>query len=91
MIPKTRSYTRLTALVAAIAALGCVDAPSSVLQPTAPGLDAVKFWETTASTTWNQRATALLVQRPPASRRRSHLLGRSSRSSAYVFGFIHFS
>ncbi len=67
MIPRTRSYTRLTTLVAAIAALACVDGPSRVLQPTAPRLDAVKFWEATASTTWNRRATALLVQRPPAS------------------------
>jgi len=29
-------------------------------------LDAVKFWEVNASTRWNERATVLLTQRPPA-------------------------
>jgi membrane-associated phospholipid phosphatase len=28
--------------------------------------DAVKFWEATASTRWNERATVLVTQRPPA-------------------------
>ena len=28
--------------------------------------DVVKFWEATASTRWNERATVLLTQRPPA-------------------------
>jgi membrane-associated phospholipid phosphatase len=32
----------------------------------APQRDAVKFWEATASTTWNERATVLVTLRPPA-------------------------
>ena len=54
----------VTAAVAAISA--CRDAPSAVEQPGAPSFDAVKFWEVTASTRWNERAIALLNQRPPA-------------------------
>jgi membrane-associated phospholipid phosphatase len=67
MTPRTPFYMRSTALFAAIAVLACADGPSRVLQPRVPNLDALKFWEATASTRWNQRATALLVQRPPAS------------------------
>jgi len=54
----------VTAAAAAISA--CSDAPGPVEQPAAPSFDAVKFWEVTASTRWNERAIALLNQRPPA-------------------------
>jgi membrane-associated phospholipid phosphatase len=44
----------------------CADSPTRVMQPTTAHLDAVKFWEVTASTRWNQRAASLLGLRPPA-------------------------
>lgn len=52
----------LTALVAACG----VDPSTAPPAPLQPRLGAVKFWETVASTRWNERATALLVKRPPA-------------------------
>jgi membrane-associated phospholipid phosphatase len=62
------TLTLLTILPAIAALSGCADAPS---QPRlAPAdltarFDAVKFWEATASTTWNARALTLVGQRPP--------------------------
>ena len=47
-------------------AWGCADRPTESLRPSAPQRDAVKFWEATATTRWNQRATDLVTQRPPA-------------------------
>src|SRR4030095_11306707 len=44
----------------------CSGCARRVAQPTAPQLDAVKFWEVTASTRWNARALSLLGLRPPA-------------------------
>lgn len=46
--------------------MGCTDTPTRVLRPTDAAADAVKFWEVTASTRWNERATVLVTQRPPA-------------------------
>ena len=53
-------------LVATLAASGCTDAPTRFVEPQSPNLDAVKFWEVTASTRWNARAQQLLTARPPA-------------------------
>ena len=52
--------------LAALAVSACADAPSRVVHPSSSNLDAVKFWEVTASTRWNERANQLLTQRPPA-------------------------
>ena len=54
------------ALVATLATAGCTDAPTRFVEPQQPSLDAVKFWEVTASTRWNARAQQLLTLRPPA-------------------------
>ena len=57
----------LTAGIAAAAALSaCGEAPNKIEGPHAPSFDAVKFWEVTASTRWNERALTLLSRRPPA-------------------------
>jgi membrane-associated phospholipid phosphatase len=56
----------MLALIAIGAVSACSDAPSGVEQPRTPSFDAVKFWEVTASTRWNERAIALLTRRPPA-------------------------
>jgi membrane-associated phospholipid phosphatase len=56
----------MLAILAAAAVSACSDAPNAVERPRAPSFDAVKFWEVTASTRWNERAMALLTQRPPA-------------------------
>jgi membrane-associated phospholipid phosphatase len=66
MLSRTRCWTGVIALVAAATAWGCADTPSQPLNTTADQFDAVKFWEVTASTRWNEQAAALLVQRPPA-------------------------
>lgn len=44
---------------------GCADAPTRPTAATAPHLDAVKFWEVTASTRWNERANVHLALRQP--------------------------
>ena len=66
MLSRTRCWTAVTALVAAATAWGCADTPSQPSAEQAVQVDAVKFWEVTASTRWNERATELLVQLPPA-------------------------
>jgi membrane-associated phospholipid phosphatase len=53
-------------LIIAIAAWGCADRPTEVSRVPAVQFSAVKFWEVNASTRWNERATVLLTQRPPA-------------------------
>jgi membrane-associated phospholipid phosphatase len=53
-------------VVVSIVVSACGDGPTRSLQPRAPQLDAVKFWEVTASTRWNERAISLLSTRPPA-------------------------
>src|SRR5215471_10169836 len=67
MLSRTRYWAAATALVTAATAWGCADTPSQ--PPNEPSIqrDAVKFWETTASTSWNGYATELLIQFPPAS------------------------
>lgn len=66
MRSRTRCGTLAPAILAVAAALGCADAPTLPLPTPTAHFDAVKFWEVTASTAWNQRALALLVQRPQA-------------------------
>jgi len=62
-------FSKLTLLLSFVALTGCIDTPS---QPriTTPGrvaqFDAIKFWDVTATTTWNARAIALAGLRPPA-------------------------
>jgi membrane-associated phospholipid phosphatase len=51
---------------AALALSACADAPSRVVHPSSPNRDAVKFWEVTATTRWNERANVLLTLRQPA-------------------------
>jgi membrane-associated phospholipid phosphatase len=53
-------------VVVSIVVSACGDGPTRSLQPRAPQLDAVKFWEVNASTRWNERAISLLSTRPPA-------------------------
>lgn len=63
----TPAHTRGTLLALALSsAMGCTDTATRVLQPADAATDAVKFWEVTASTRWNERATVLVTQRPPA-------------------------
>jgi membrane-associated phospholipid phosphatase len=65
---RNTTLTLLTILPAIAALSGCADAPSQPrLAPADPTarFDAVKFWEATASTTWNARALTLVGQRPP--------------------------
>ena len=66
MTSRTRYSQRWILLLAV--AWGCADRPteSPSLRPAAAQRDVVKFWEATASTRWNQRATVLVTQRPPA-------------------------
>jgi membrane-associated phospholipid phosphatase len=59
-------FHRMLALIATAAHAGCSDTPSALERPRAASFDALKFWEVTASTRWNERAIALLIQRPPA-------------------------
>ena len=48
------------------AAWGCADRPTELRRPTGGAqLDAVKFWEVTASTRWNRRAVGMFALRPP--------------------------
>jgi len=63
MSPRTKHSAWLRALAAAAAVSGCADTPTQLVQPQAPNLDAVKFWEVTASTRWNERANVLMPQR----------------------------
>ena len=59
MLPKTGLLNWGRLVVAGVILSACADAPTRVLQPTAPQLDAVKFWEDNATTRWNRRATVL--------------------------------
>ena len=65
MISRRKCSTAF-ALLSAVAAWGCADQPTEVRRVPTVQLDAVKFWETNASTRWNERAAVLLTQRPPA-------------------------
>jgi membrane-associated phospholipid phosphatase len=49
----------LRVIVVAAVASACSDSATRVVQPKAPQLDAVKFWEDNATTRWNRRATEL--------------------------------
>jgi membrane-associated phospholipid phosphatase len=53
-------------LVVALITAACTDGPSRILTSADSYASAVKFWEAGATTRWNDRATALLVLRPPA-------------------------
>src|SRR5512147_1470582 len=66
MISRTKASHWPRAIVAVVSLSACADAPTRLVQPSAPSADAVKFWEVTASTRWNERAAALLGQYPPA-------------------------
>jgi membrane-associated phospholipid phosphatase len=71
MISGRRSTTPpigLLVLFATLALSACVDSPThpNIAPPALTArFDAVKFWDATASTTWNRRAIALAGQRPP--------------------------
>src|SRR5918995_3031167 len=60
MRSRTRCWTAVPFLIAAAMAWGCADNPTQPLSTTATHLDAVKFWESLATTRWNLRATDLL-------------------------------
>ena len=62
---RTSIHFSARTIIAAICVSACTDAPSRIVQPTAPSADAVKFWEALATTRWNERAAALLQQYPP--------------------------
>ena len=72
MISRTNILGWLGTIAIVINALACADAPTSLVHPTTPSADAVKFWESLASTRWNERATQLLgsTRPPPMGRRR---------------------
>lgn len=63
---RTRSIITATGLATAVFLSACTDAPIQPRLSAEPALDAVRFWEVTASTRWNERTTQLLTQRPPA-------------------------
>ena len=65
MLPRTGLPSWVRLVIAGASLSACADAPTRVVQPTAPRLAAVKFWEVNASTRWNQRALALVALRPP--------------------------
>ena len=66
MTPHT-GYLRLTSIACASTMMvACSDPPTRAVSPTSAQLDAVKFWEVNATTRWNERASTLLGQRPPA-------------------------
>jgi membrane-associated phospholipid phosphatase len=46
-------------------AAACTDGATRALHPEASRAGAVKFWESSATTRWNERAAGLLVLRPP--------------------------
>ena len=69
MISGKRFTTLPIALFASLALSACADAPTHPKVPPADltaTFDAVKFWDATATTTWNARAMTLIGQRPPA-------------------------
>lgn len=66
MMSRTKTIDLPRAIVAVISLWACADVPTRLVQPSAPSADAVKFWEVTASTRWNERAAALLGLYPPA-------------------------
>ena len=57
-------YATRIAVVALIVS-ACADAPTRVVQPSAPSADAVKLSEALATTRWNEQATMLLQHYPP--------------------------
>ncbi len=63
MMSRTRCSVRWALLIAA-ATWGCADRPTEA-PGVPPQFQAVKFWDVTASTRWNERATVLLALRPP--------------------------
>ncbi len=63
MTSRTRCSAGWALLIAA-AAWGCADRPTEA-PGVPPQFQAVKFWDVTASTRWNERATVLLALRPP--------------------------
>ncbi|HEY2851852.1 MAG TPA: vanadium-dependent haloperoxidase [Gemmatimonadaceae bacterium] len=61
----TRTCTASWALLVAVASWSCADRPTEVTRaPEPPQFSAVKFWDVTASTRWNHRATELLIHAP---------------------------
>src|SRR5438874_7255039 len=64
MTSRTRSFPICTLFIA-VAMWGCADRPTEVRQVPAVQFSAVKFWDVTASTRWNGRATDLLQGLPP--------------------------
>ena len=62
----SRGFSTSCTLLIAVAASGCADRPTELSRVPTVQFAAVKFWEVNASTRWNERATVLLTQRPPA-------------------------
>lgn len=62
-IPLIRYCACIVATAVTVSA--CADAPTRPVRSAAANADAVKFWETLATTRWNQQATKLLIQYPP--------------------------
>ena len=63
MFSRTECMNWLGIIAVALTVSACSDSPTRVLHPAAPQLDAVKFWEVTASTRWNERAVGLFSVR----------------------------
>ena len=82
-MPTTARGDAMTSMViAAIFLSACTDDPTRFVQPTAPSVDAVKFWEALATTRWNERATELLRQYPPTANGQAQ--AATSRILAYL-------
>lgn len=64
MTPRNRYSHRWMILLTA--ALACTDRPTEALRTREAQRDVVKFWEATATTRWNERATGLVTKSPPA-------------------------
>jgi hypothetical protein len=66
MIKRIPSRLWMTGLLT-LAAAACSESGGPTDTRPQPQSDAVKFWDVLASVRWNERASGLLVQRPPAS------------------------
>jgi hypothetical protein len=77
-----RRYPRAALIIVAGVFLACADGPTQPSQPAAAELSATKFWDVTASTTWNRRVAGLLALRPPANGQAATSRSSSSRRAA---------
>ena len=76
----TRTPCTASWAVLLVAALACADRPTEVRRVPVAQFAAVKFWDVTASTRWNKRATTFLSEFPPPDNGQA----RTSRMLTYL-------